>query len=254
MSTPKDWVTWYRTLPIPWLVGGDNGQAEGGTWPSVLDGQVTLLKEATKARFPDYAPSDALPHIGGDRVLLQGPTEADDDFGLRIKAAWDDWSRAGNWPELLSMIYWGEFSGFDQVVAVQQNGLAMSLSAAPTAGEDPTALLTIDELGLLGTPLTPCPGYTKVIPAGNPWWTFDSKTDFCSRFALLILDNPDLNAEAISRLGSIIRTWRRGSQTCVGVYVLITGYFWDWPVRTWAASGTWATNEGDVLTINGTWQ
>jgi hypothetical protein len=44
----------------------------------------------------------------------------------------------------------------------------------------------------------------------------------------------------LARLKSTILTWRGGKQKCMGVYVLVQGKFWGWPVMTfgdWKAAG-----------------
>jgi hypothetical protein len=192
-----NFVTWAKNLPIPWLVAGPVGQAECSSWPAVVDSQIVLLDAARKVAYPDYAPSDALPNLGGDRKLVQGPAESDANFRIRLKGAWDDWARAGTWLELLVQLYWGGYTG---AVIVQQNGLAYSLSGAPTAGADPTALLTVTTCATLSAALTsnvnpPTATTTgRSIPSGNGWWQFAdtrsanpnvSDTDYCNRFAVL---------------------------------------------------------------------
>lgn len=334
---------WFANLPIPWMVAGPNGQQEANGWPAVIDAQTVLLDAARKVAFPDFAPTDALGSLGGDRGLIQGPLEGNSNFIARLKNPWTQWSYAGTHLELLEQLYWAYFNG---AVIVQQNGLAFSLSGAPTAGADNSGLLSITTLGTLASPLTPYPlystsnpiGYTKTIPSGSPWWTFDSKTDFCSRFAVIfpagaggafttsatatftasataaitwnnvfpdttyIIDigaititsggpvtvsydpttktttgvtltasaaftgsvdviayqvgavSPfaDIHPADLGRLQTIIKRWRRASQTCVGVYVIVQGNMWGWPVRTWGSGGTWGAAQ--VVTINGTWQ
>jgi hypothetical protein len=190
-------VDWYRALPIPWLVAGVNGKAEGGTWPSVVDAQTVLLDAARKVAYPDYAPSDALSALGGDRKLVQGPAETDANFRIRLKGVWEDWARAGTPVELLVQLYWGGWTG---AVLVQQNGLAYTLSGAPTAGVDPTGLLTVTTCSSLSVALTsnvnpPTATNTgRSIPAANAWWQFAesrsananvSDADYCNRFAVL---------------------------------------------------------------------
>ena len=192
-----NFVTWYRNLPIPWLVAGANGQAEGGSWPSVVDTQTALMDEARKQAYPDYAASDALSHLGGDRKLVQGPTESNANFRIRLKGVWDDWARAGTWLELLVQLYWG---GYTNAVIVQQNGLASTLSGPPTAGVDPTPLYVESSCSALSVALTSnvSPPTTtsagRSIPSGNAWWQFAesrsanpnaSDTDYCNRFAIL---------------------------------------------------------------------
>jgi hypothetical protein len=190
-------VDWYKTAPVPWLVSGPNGQREANTWPAVLDQLSVLLDTARKVAYPDYAPSDALPHLGGDRKLVQGPTESDANFRIRLKGVWDDWARAGTWLELLVQLYWG---GWTDIVIVQQNGLASYLTGAPTAGVDPTSLYTEVQTttlsGLLTSNVSPPTTMTagRTIPSGTNWWQFAesrsgnpnaSDTDYCNRFALL---------------------------------------------------------------------
>ena len=162
--------TWYGSLPIPWLVGGPNGQAETTAWPVLFDAYVGQLLTARYCSFPDLAPVDALSHIGGDRQLEQGPSESNASFVARLKTAWDDWSRAGQPAEMLAQLYYGGFPG---AVLVQQNGNSYTLSAAPTPGVDPTSLLVITALG-------------PNVPRGfSQWWTFDGDDKHGSRFAVL---------------------------------------------------------------------
>lgn len=194
---PSSITEWLLNIPIPWLFAGPNGKAEWTGWGSILDFQTSLLRTAVKTRMPDYAVSGALPHIGGDRLLVQGPGESDSNFQIRLKTAWDDWARAGTPLELLVQLYWGGWTG---AVVVQQNGLAFTLSGAPTAGVDPTSLLLTTNCSSLSVALTSNvtpPTQTSAgrsIPAGNQWWQFAesrsanpnvSDTDYCNRFAIL---------------------------------------------------------------------
>lgn len=203
MSNPTTIAQWLQSLPIGWLVAGPNGSADVKSYGSVIDGQLALLKAGIKARFPDTAPTDALPHIGGDRLLVQGPTESNSNFITRIKTAWGNspitvpapglptpqpggprsgWSLAGTALQLLEELYWGGFSG---AVIVQQNGLAYNLSGAPTAGADNSGLLVITPTGALTAPLVSTVNPSRSIPAGTPWFAFDGNTDLCNRFAVL---------------------------------------------------------------------
>jgi hypothetical protein len=197
MAARSTFVTWYKSLPIPWLVAGVNGQAEGSAWPAVVDSQIALLDAARKVAYPDYAPSDALSHLGGDRKLNQGPTESDANFRIRLKGVWEDWARAGTWLELLVQLYWGGYTG---AVIVQQNGLASYLTGNPTAGVDPTPLYAEVATSALSVALTSnvnpptATAAGRAIPAATPWWQFaesrsanpnPSDTDYCNRFAVL---------------------------------------------------------------------
>ena len=202
MSTPTTIVEWLQGLPIPWLAGRTNGSNDVLSYGTVLDDNIDTVKEAVKARFPDYAPSDALPYIGSDRGLIQGPTETTADFITRLKTAWDDWARAATPLELLVQLYWARFPG---AIIIQQNGQAYSLSGAPTAGADPSALLVINDVMPLPAALQSDSELTRIIPSGTPWWQMDEsiyatftetylqdqslKVEFCSRFVIIFPNN-----------------------------------------------------------------
>lgn len=179
MSAPANIAEWLHSLPISWLTQRANGYADSTAQGQLYDGQVTLAKEAVKARMPLLAPSDALGHVGGDRQLIQGYAEPDDDFRIRCKTAFDQWALAGTWGELLYQLFFTCNIPAGSAYVVQQNGLAYYLTADPVAGEDPTPLVGIVELGL---------AYNITPPTGVPWWYFDSRDDLCSRFAIVFTD------------------------------------------------------------------
>lgn len=326
---------WQPLQGPPWLQG-QFGAAWLSAFGSLKDDEVDLLRQAVLSAFPAYAPADALPVIGDELQLDRGPKETDPGYAGRITDPWTQWARAGSPLGILLALHYGNFDG---AVLVQQNGLAFSLSAPPTDGVDPTSLLTVTTLGELATPLTPypTPDYTKVIPAGNPWWTFDFKTDFCSRFAVLFpsggsafttwgtavfdgssptatitWNNPfpsssyvvqigaitntgdpvevnpdattqtttgitlqasapftgtvdvlayqsgaespfaDLHPADLARLQGIVKKWRPAKATCVGVYVLVQGRYWGWPVKKWGDAGLkWGPSA--VVSVPGSW-
>jgi hypothetical protein len=70
----------------PWLLG-TQGRALLRTFGTVLDDQLTQLKDGIKARFPLTAPPDAIPYIAKDRGLEQGPNESNDAFAVRLDEA-----------------------------------------------------------------------------------------------------------------------------------------------------------------------
>lgn len=182
-AIPTTFVAWLQSLPLNWLYGQPVGIADAKSWGQIADDQTALLQQAVKARMPSLAPVDALGHIGGDRVLVEGSTETTANFRVRLNTAWDDWARAGSALELLVQLYWNGFSG---AYIIQQNGLYYTLSGAPTAGVDPTGLLTIGHLSGLISALADSADPTRpAIPVGTPWWKFDDDTGHCSRFLVL---------------------------------------------------------------------
>jgi len=179
---------WLQQLPIPWLVGGTHGNADVTSYGTVLDSQVAQLKEATKARMPFQAPSDALAHIGGDRGLIQGPTESNANFETRLNLAWNAWEDAGTAGELLLQLY---YYGFRGAVLVTQNGLGYYLDESSTIPPNANQINYVISFELSAAPvaITCSTNTTRSIPANTPWWFFDANTDFTSRFAI-IFTNP----------------------------------------------------------------
>lgn len=236
-AAPVNITQWLQQLPIPWLASNPVGRADVTSYGTVLDGQVDLLRQAVKARMPLIAPADALPHIGGDRALIQGPSESNTNFAIRVQDAWGAWSRAGQPAELLEQLYW---DGFPGAMLVQQNGLAYSLSGSPTAGVDPTTLLVTTTLSANPT-----------ISGAPPWWMFDTSDSFCSRFAVVFPGStfpPSMATADLTRLRVIISRWRPAEATCVGIYELTSGRFWGWPIATWGSGLNWGPSTSVAFT------
>lgn len=176
MALPRNLTQWMKGLPITWLVGNEVGAADATSQGTVYDGQVDLLREATKARFPDYGPDDALSHIGGDRQLIQGSAESNATFRVRLRTAWDQWALAGTWVELLYQLYFSCGVEAGGAYIIQQNGLIYSLSANPVAGEDPTPLLVVDEAPI---------DSTSLYPEEEPFYLLGDDPEHCSRFGII---------------------------------------------------------------------
>lgn len=176
-ARPANFIQWLQSLPIPWLVSNTVGADDAAAQGTVYDGQVALVKEAVQARFPDDAPSDALPYIGADRQIIRGFSESEDDYRARLKNAWAQWELAGCWSEVLFQLFWSAGLSTSSMWIVQQNGYAYNLTADPAATTDPTTLLNVTALGDNPALLYPTP---------VPWWTFDDRVDLCARFALII--------------------------------------------------------------------
>lgn len=223
---PSSFVEWWRNLPIPWLVGGDVGSDEATANGESIDAQVSLIKQAIKARMPGLSPDDAVLHIGADRQLEPGPDETLESFRIRCLTAWDDWARAGTALELLVQLH---FVGFPEAIIVQQSGLAYQLSAPPAPGEDPTALLVIDELGS-----------NELLDGAPPWWSFDLNNQLCSRFAILFPPGvASFAPEDRARLRRVISRWRPRKATAVEVVAFSLGKTVGWPIRN--------VNDGDTV-------
>lgn len=191
MSTAKTYESWWKTglaAAIPWLAGGPNGQAEGASWPRLVDDIVRdQITQARYQAYPSKCASDALPHLGGDRKLIQGSNESDTSFRTRLKDAWGQWSRAGTACGVLEQLY---YFGLTNAYWFQQNGRQISFSGNPTPGQDPTSLVVAANTKSIGGTISSSSAPYRTIPSGTPWWYVDSNTDLTNRFAIVVTSWP----------------------------------------------------------------
>lgn len=159
----------------------------GTSWLSghgaTKDDYLQQFIQAVKASFPELAPQDALAALGDEMGLDQGPSELVADYAQRLRQAWVYWPYAGTPVGLLQALH---FAGLDGAAVVQQNGLKYSFTTPYTPGADPTANLVVSNTQTLASTLTSSVSPFRTVPSGTPWWFFDSNTDFCSRFAVLV--------------------------------------------------------------------
>lgn len=159
-----------------------------GAFASVLgDKSVEWMTQANLEHLPSFASDQGVALIASERQMDTATGET-----VRSIAA-----RAPYWLQLarfsgsgLGVLLGLHFSGFDGAVLVQQNGIALSLTLPLppfVLGQawDPTPNLVTTACSPLATALTSSVTPTRSIPAGTPWFFFDSNTDFCSRFAVI---------------------------------------------------------------------
>src|SRR5207247_5776373 len=91
-STFRDGI---KEIAPPWL-DGDNGERLLYSLGATQDAVSEATQQAVKARLPSLAQEDALIFIGGDRLLLRGPTESAANFRLRLQLWLDSWMHAGS--------------------------------------------------------------------------------------------------------------------------------------------------------------
>src|SRR5690348_1574259 len=60
------------------------------------DAIVEKANQAARASLPGQGTGTALPYIGDDVVLSQGPGEPDASFAIRCQTALDAWAHAGS--------------------------------------------------------------------------------------------------------------------------------------------------------------
>lgn len=100
-----------KQMSPPWL---SQGVAEKILYAIGLsaDAVAEKMNEAARARMPGtsiidgtpLAPPSALPLIGADRVMGQGPNESNADFAIRLQKAFDTWQRAGSSRSILQQV------------------------------------------------------------------------------------------------------------------------------------------------------
>jgi len=228
--------TWLKAQ-APTYMQDQYGQAWLGGIGAAMDDYAQQYIAGTKATFPDYAPPDALGVIGDELGIDRGPFETDQQYAARLVGAWLAWKFAGTPLGLLVALYWAGFGGG---VLVQQNGLAYSLTGSPVAGADPTSLLSVTNCSQLAVGITSSVTTSRVVPAGNQWWSTDPNTDFCSRFAILYPNG----------LPSFFMT--SGVATFTGIEDGSTLH--PWPLATWNnpfVDTTYKIQPGAVTILNG---
>ncbi len=86
----------YRSTELaPTWLRGTWGTAWNNALGGVEDDQIERAKQSVLARFPSFAPSEALEYIGRDRVVERGPAETDDSYRARLLTAPLAWEWAG---------------------------------------------------------------------------------------------------------------------------------------------------------------
>lgn len=241
--------SWASSLRIKWL--SFKGRAQALAYATVLgDWTVDWMIGALLERMPLQASATALALIASERQLDVAPSEATSSIAQRAT----QWIQLGKYVGTPIGILLGmHFAGFEGGVFAQQNGIAYQLQLplpAIVAGQpwDPTPNLIRVPCDVLAVALTSSvtpPTMAQAgrsIPAGNSWFTLDSNTDACSRFAILFPTPPSnfpFSSSDQSRLVNLITKWRPARATCTGITVVTTGQAFGWPVQTWGARSSW---------------
>lgn len=102
-------------LSPPWLSDdspqGTPGNPNGGVSGRFMyclglasDMLLEKLNQGIKARMPTECDASALPLIGDDRVMTQGPGETDAAFRIRLQRAFETWQHAGEARAVLELV------------------------------------------------------------------------------------------------------------------------------------------------------
>lgn len=92
-----------KQLSPPWLA---TGFSEKFLYNIGLGADALLekLNQAMKAHMPTLCDPTALPYLGADRLMGQGPNESNANFRLRLKKAFDTWQNAGSRRSVLQQV------------------------------------------------------------------------------------------------------------------------------------------------------
>lgn len=238
---------WAKDLPL-----GHNGPINQALWGALAkvvgDNSLADAQSMVFESLPGYASAGANGLTANDRGLEKGPAESDDDFAARLLVAADQWALAGTPVGLLMQLWW---SGFEEAVLVQQNGIAHTLTGAPVLEELSAFVAALRAQAPIAFPswyvVEDLPNANPELPASAdgkpavaaltiPWWSFDGGMDaegnqYCGRFALVFPSSapePGLGTAAtLARLRRIVEKWRPTSRKCMGFYVQASGAAWN---------------------------
>lgn len=87
-------TAFYKLMP-GWQSSGE-GELVMYSLTILLDAFRDAVYDSVIARFPDYAPDDALAAIGRDRKILRGISEVPESYAVRLKRWLDDHRKRGN--------------------------------------------------------------------------------------------------------------------------------------------------------------
>lgn len=150
-----------KELCPPWL---QRGTYEKYMYNFGLAEDVLLEKmyQATVAHMPGEGTVTANPYIGLDRVMPQGPFEADADYSVRLQRAFDAWQRAGSRRAVMSqaLTYVADYE--IETGALRPRASCVSVSNGGTWATWDTYYNTSD--------ITQAPDHARVTPEN---WDFD---------------------------------------------------------------------------------
>jgi hypothetical protein len=175
---------WVRQLRVSWM--GVAAQRIFGGFAAVLgDKSVDWIKQGLLEHMPAHASDPGVALIASERQMDTYPGEPAADLAAR--EPYQRWIMrfAGSQIGVLIGLH---FAGFDDAVLVTQNGLAFQLTLPLPPFEenwDPRANIVVTELSSLSVAMQSYKTLWRSVPADTPWWTFDSDSDQCSRFAVL---------------------------------------------------------------------
>lgn len=209
-----DYDDYQESKPAPWPKGDD-----AKLWDRVLglmkQALVEGVKLATKMRFADTAPLDALPVILEDRNLDPAWRESETSVRARIKRAWTTWLLAGTKAGIEEGLRLAGYTNF-QVREQPQDGTLRWFEF---------------EVWLF----PPFPWVDQYLADGR--WDDPGVWDDGGTWSA------DLPVEDLARLRLVVRKWKSKHSECRRIVIVHAGEAWDAtaPPGTWDddAAATW---------------
>jgi len=152
----------YQAAIQPEFQQGPYGTAWGNAFGLTKDQLMSRWKLGILARFPSFAPLDALGMISDERQILQGVYELTPSFIGRLLNAWGAWSVGGT--------YWGLLA---QLAGAGYSNAYIATSAGWVYGPASGLVLPDPVNGIPGTPpsyVAPLPWYTTGSAASSSEW------------------------------------------------------------------------------------
>lgn len=153
-----------KVISPPWLSAGT---AERYMYSLGLASDATIekLNQAVHAWMPGQGTDTALPYIGLDRVMPQGPFEAVSDYARRLQKSLGTWQRAGRRLAVMSqaLTYLGDYVTAPTGAAQVPRAVTVSCSSGGEYATWDTYYNTSD--------VTKAPAHVRIAPSN---WGFDA--------------------------------------------------------------------------------
>jgi hypothetical protein len=236
----------YRLLPH-WLTRGE-GELVLFSLGAILDAAMERTRQGLLARFPQYAPDDALAYIGQDRLIARGIEEDSEAYAARMITWLDDHRTRGNAFTLMRILR-GYLNAPVRLRTVDRNGNWYTHDRDGTL----SYALSTGNWNWAGAPPSQWSRFWVVIypDNGNPWSPISGELDdggeeFESSDRCVGLT---ATPGQIATIRAIIRAWMPDGTRCEWVIVAFDDASFDptapEPDGTW---GPWGRESGGVTT------
>jgi hypothetical protein len=227
----------FRVLAPRWLTTG-HGELVFYSLGLIMDAFAQRGRESILARFPDFAPDDALSRMGHDRRIVRGFDEPRETYSARLKRFLDDWKKAGMAPSILRQVL---------AYLAPHELIARTVNATGT-------WVTVDADGVVSQEVT----------WPTPNWDWDGDPDLWARFWVILYPPATLwdtdgtwgdpgtwgdggtwgttaTPEQVESVRSIVRDWKPGAALAPYIIIAFDGASFDPESSAGLPDGTWGT-------------